>query len=102
MAPASPVSSRASTRVPPSRPRPPDWARAAGEALDRVGDRSRRVLFRRKLALRRVSSRAVVALLSLGTIPAGALVSPFVQLPLLALVLIAVFSIELSRQRRAT
>jgi hypothetical protein len=49
-----------------------------------------------------VSSRAAVALLSLGTIPAGALVSPFVQLPLLALVLIAVFSIELSRQRRAT
>jgi hypothetical protein len=57
---------------------------------------------RRKLALRRVSSRPAVALISLGTIPAGALVSPFVQLPLLALVLIAVFSIELSRQRRAT
>jgi hypothetical protein len=49
-----------------------------------------------------VSSRAAAALLALGTIPAGGLVSPFVQLLLLVLVLIAVFSIESSRQRRAT
>jgi hypothetical protein len=58
------------------------------------------VLFRRELALGLVSSRPAAALLALGTIPAGALVSPFVQL--LVLILIAIFSIELSRQRRAT
>jgi low temperature requirement protein LtrA len=78
------------------------WARAAllggGVALYCTGD----LLFRRELGLGRVTSRAAAAALALGTIPAGALVSPFVQLLLLVLVLNVVFSIEWSRQRRAT
>jgi low temperature requirement protein LtrA len=70
------------------------WARAGflggGVAAYCAGD----TLFRRQLGLGRLGTRTVAALLAAGTIPAGALVSPFVQLLLLVFVLIALFSIE--------
>ena len=70
------------------------WARAAflggGAAAYCAGN----VLFRRRLGLGPFASRAVAAALALGTIPAGALVSPFVQLVVLVAVFGALFSVE--------
>jgi low temperature requirement protein LtrA len=78
------------------------WARAAflggGVAVYCAGD----VLFRRQLALGRVTTRSAAAMLALGTIPAGRFVSPFVQLVLLVLVLLSVFSVEDRSERRPT
>jgi low temperature requirement protein LtrA len=70
------------------------WTRAAylggGVAAYCAGD----ALFRRELALGRLGTRSVAALLAVATIPAGALVSPFVQLALLVFLLVMVFWIE--------
>jgi low temperature requirement protein LtrA len=70
------------------------WARAAllggGVAAYCAGN----LLFRQWLGLGRVVTRGGAAALALGTIPAGALVSPFVQLVLLVSVLSGVFWLE--------
>jgi low temperature requirement protein LtrA len=73
------------------------WARAAflggGVAAYCAGH----ALFRRELGLGWLAGRTAVAVVALATIPAGALVSPFVQL----LLLVLVFSVLFSAERRA-
>jgi low temperature requirement protein LtrA len=70
------------------------WTRAAllggGVALYCAGD----ALFRWRLALDGLATRSAAAVLALGTIPAGAVVSPFVQLLLLVVGLTAIFLAE--------
>jgi low temperature requirement protein LtrA len=73
------------------------WARAAllggGVAAYCAGH----TLFRRRLGLGRLESAAGATVLALATIPAGALVSPFVQLVLLVAVFCALFSVDKRR-----
>jgi low temperature requirement protein LtrA len=70
------------------------WARAAllggGVATYCVGD----VCSRRQLGLGRSTTRILAAALAIATVPAGALVSPFVQLLLLVVLLTWIFLAE--------